>query len=646
MRSRANPGRCFSDHVPRGIVVWARMSETAENQAGAARAAGPREGVSGGVEAFARRLRRAGVVSEPVLRWALQEHRARRRPLHELLSERAPAAEEEVYRLLAEFLGVEFSPLGGASGQERSGQAGAEGKDPAELTRFVPSSFAAAHHVAPVEWRGEELVVATSDPDMLARADEVATVVGAPVRMVLSPPGRVGRLVQAMYGLGAETVNELLAVEAEGEPPVKLVAPESVSITESLDSSQEASVTRFVNQVLIEAVKSRASDIHIEPYERQLRVRFRIDGQLQEVPVPPAVKQLEQPIISRVKVLGDLDIAEKRLSQDGQVRLMVLGRPVDVRVSVLPSIHGESVVLRLLDRQALFRDLGEIGMPPAMLARYRQVLSLAQGLVLVTGPTGSGKTTTLYASLNFVNRPGRKIITIEDPVEYRLEGVTQIQVREAIGLTFSSLLRSIVRHDPDVIMVGEIRDSATANIALNAAITGHMVLATLHTNDAPTAVSRLASMGAPRYMIASALKEVLAQRLVRVICPHCRQRAGRAPPEVLRDFPALREVEIFQGAGCEACRGTGYIGRTGIFESFVIGDAISEMISASASTAAIREAAVAGGLVPLRQAGLELVRAGVTTIDEVYRVTREAAEEGVPASSGGPAGADRKDPTS
>jgi type II secretory ATPase GspE/PulE/Tfp pilus assembly ATPase PilB-like protein len=581
-------------------------------------------------EGFVEAIRSAGAVAEPLIQWAFEEHRLSARPLHELLAERAPAAEVEIYRALAEFLGVGFEPLAGAKPDE-------------ELARYLPSQFALAHNVAPVQWSGGELLVATSQVEMLTAADQVATVVGAPVRMVLGPPSRLSRFMQSFYGLGAETVRELVAGNGETEAPIKLVAPEPVDISEGLDSTQEASVTRFVNQVLIEAVKSRASDIHIEPFEQQLRVRFRIDGVLQEVPVPPAVKQLEQAIISRVKVLGDLDIAEKRLSQDGQIRLMILDRPVDVRVSVLPSIYGESVVLRLLDQQAQFRDLGEIGMPEEMLRRYRSVLSLAQGLVLVTGPTGSGKTTTLYASLNHVNRPGRKIITIEDPVEYRLEGITQVQVKESIGLGFSSLLRSMVRHDPDVIMVGEVRDGVTANMALNSAITGHLVLATLHTNDAPTAVSRLTSMGAPRYMIASALKVVLAQRLVRVICLHCRQPVRDVPPGVLREFPELGGCELHRGRGCEACRHTGYSGRTGIFESFVVTEKMAEMITNGSGTAAVREGAIRHGLVLLRQAGMELVRAGVTTLDEVYRVTRDVAEEDNAGASPPSDGAEAED---
>ena len=568
----------------------------------------------GGSRSFARAALDSGALSPALVRWAAQESQLTGRSVHELLADRAPGQEAEIYRLLAGYLGVDFEPL-------------ADERPDAGLVERLPSRFALDHDVAPLRRQDGAFVAVTSRPETVLRADEISTRVGEPVRVLLAPPSRVRRHIERCYGLGAETVSDLVATAEEPEPRIELVASESVSISEELDSAQEASVTRFVNRVLFEAVKSQASDIHVEPFERELRVRFRVDGVLQDVPVPPAVKQLERAIISRIKVLGDMDIAEHRLTQDGQIRLNVLGRTVDVRVSVVPSIYGESVVLRILDRQAQYRDLAEVGMPEPMLEAYRRVLSLAQGLVLVTGPTGSGKTTTLYASLNRVAGPERKIITIEDPVEYRLEGITQIQVRETIGLGFSNLLRSIVRHDPDVIMVGEIRDSATANIAMNASITGHLVFSTLHTNDAPTAINRLVSMDAPRYLIASAVKVVLAQRLVRVICESCKEPQPEVPDEALREFPSLAGASTWRGAGCEACRNTGYRGRIGIFESLLITPEVSEMISAGAETAEVREAAARQGLVPLRQAGVELVRRGVTTFEELYRVTRDVTPE-------------------
>ncbi|MBS3734634.1 MAG: type II/IV secretion system protein [Phycisphaerae bacterium] len=562
--------------------------------------------------AFAAALRADGEVPAPLIDWAAAEAQRTDRDVADLLAERSPTHEEAVYRLLADFLGAAYEPLD-------------ERQPDAALVARLPSRDALAGDVAPLARDGDQVVLVTSRPETLLRSDELATRIGAPVRVALTAPSRLRRYLERCYGLGAETVSDVVTESRQAEPRVELVASPSVSITDQLDSVQEASVTRFVNRVLFEAVQAQASDIHVEPFERELHVRFRIDGVLQDVPVPPAVKQLEQAIISRIKVLADMDIAEKRLTQDGQIRLNVLGRTVDVRVSVVPSIYGESVVLRILDRQAQYRDLGELGMPGEMLADFRRVLSLAQGLVLVTGPTGSGKTTTLYASLNHVRGPERKIITIEDPVEYRLEGITQIQVRESIGLGFSNLLRNIVRHDPDVIMIGEIRDAATANIAMNAAITGHLVVATLHTNDAPTAIGRLAGMGVPRYMIASAVKVVLAQRLVRVVCEHCKQ-PDTLSDEALREFPALSGHAVYRGTGCEACRQSGYRGRTGIFESFLVGATIAEQIADGAPEATIRHSAAAGGLVPLRTAGVERVIAGVTSCEELYRVTRDVTE--------------------
>jgi len=573
----------------------------------------PAGAAAGASDPFVETLRSSQVVAEAVIRWAVEESRSAGRAVHELVAERAPAAEEGVYRLLAEFLGVEFDPLKARQVDE-------------DLARALPSQLALSELVAPIAWDHDRLVAATSRTQMLTQSDKVATAAGVAVRMVLAPPSRLNRLLQGAYGVGAETVSELVGESGEVDSAVRLVVSDPVAIGEDLDSTQEASVARFVNELLIEAVNVGASDMHIEPFEKQLRVRFRVDGVLQETAVPPAIKRLEQAIISRVKVLGDLDIAEKRLSQDGQVRLNVSGRTVDVRISVLPSIYGESVVLRILDRQAQFRDLGELGMPANMVSYYRDALSLAQQLVLVTGPTGSGKTTTLYASLSHVARPGLKIVTVEDPVEYRLEGITQIQTKDSIGLSFSTLLRSIVRHDPDVIMIGEIRDRETANIALNSAITGHLVLATLHTNDAPTAVTRLANMGEPWYMIASALKVVLAQRLVRVICPHCRERFDAIPRDVLGEFPELRDHPLYHGAGCDACFHTGYSGRTGVFESFLVTPSISQKIADGAGPIAIHDAAAAQGMVPLRHAAMDLVLRGATTIDDVYRVTRDVVQ--------------------
>jgi len=557
---------------------------------------------------FVAMVREAKIVAEDVLTWACHESRAYARPVHDLLLERVPAVEGGLWRLLASYMGVPFDDL---AGRARS----------TDLTRRIPSQMAFNYHLAPLEVADDVLTVAVARPEALGRLDEVAAVTGMPVRAVLSPPSNLDRFIQALYGLGAEAVDSLSEELQPDVAPMRILEVESHDLPDGLDGDGQGSITAFVNRLLIQAIKDGASDIHIEPYENRLRVRFRLDGQLQEVPVPPSVKQFEAAIISRVKVLGNLDIAEKRLCQDGQMRLTVLGRPVDVRISVLPTIYGEGVVLRLLDRQVQFRSLDTLGMDPAMLEAYRALLERTGGLILVTGPTGSGKTTTLYSSMTHVNRPRRKIITIEDPVEYRLEGITQIQVKESIGLSFSTLLRSILRHDPDVIMVGEIRDSETANMALSAAMTGHLVFASVHTNDAPTTVARLRNMGAPSYLIAAGLEVVLAQRLVRQLCPRCRQEAPPPTAKVIEDFPVLAGRTLYRAVGCEHCRHTGYQGRTGVFECLIADDEIRQMTLSQATVADLRAAAVRRGMVPLRQAGMRLVVEGITTLDEVLRVT-------------------------
>jgi len=572
-------------------------------------------GADGAFDGLVELIRAAGIVSDDVLNWARHESRMYGRHVHQLLLERVPAVERDLWRILAEYVGAPFDDL---SGRTRS----------VELIDRVPSHLAFSHHLAPVAVADGVMTVAVAQPSALGVLDEIAAVTGTQVTAVLSPPSDLERFIQALYGLGAETVDSLAGETPDVDTPIRIIAAESHSLSDALDNVQQASITTFVNQILIQAIKDGASDIHIEPYEQRLRVRFRIDGQLQEVPVPPTVKQFESSIISRVKVLGSLDIAEKRLCQDGQMRLVVLGRPIDVRISVLPTIYGEGVVLRLLDRQVQFRSLDTIGMAPGMLGEYRRMLERTQGLILVTGPTGSGKTTTLYSSMTHVNRPRRKIITIEDPVEYRLEGITQIQVKEQIGLSFSNLLRNILRHDPDVIMIGEIRDSDTANMALSAAMTGHLVFASVHTNDAPTTVARLRNMGAPSYLIAAGLEVVLAQRLVRCICPNCKQPEPPPSEQILTEFPALAGHTLYRGAGCADCRFSGYQGRTGVFELLLATDSIREMVLSEATASALRDEALARGMVPLRQAGASLVLAGRTTLAELMRVTGDLRANG------------------
>lgn len=382
------------------------------------------------------------------------------------------------------------------------------------------------------------------------------------------------------------------------------------------DMASEAPVIRLVNATIAQAVEKRASDIHIEPFEKEFRVRFRVDGVLYSQEPPP--RELKAAIISRVKLMAKLNIAERRLPQDGRIKVKTLGREVDLRVSTLPTLYGESVVMRLLDRSAGdFYDLRRLGFDDRMLGRMEHYTSLPHGIFLVTGPTGSGKSTTLYSALKRINQSDKKIITIEDPVEYQMDGINQIHVNPQIGLSFSAGLRHIVRQDPDVIMVGEIRDRETADIAIRAALTGHFVYSTLHTNDAPSAITRLADMGVENYLLTSSLVSVLAQRLVRVICPNCKVPGER------RMAPDGEEIQTFRGTGCEQCFGNGYAGRVGIFELMELNDEIRQLIMANADASKLTQAARRNGMRSLREDGWLKVRQGVTTADEVMRVTQE-----------------------
>jgi general secretion pathway protein E len=394
------------------------------------------------------------------------------------------------------------------------------------------------------------------------------------------------------------------------------------------DLASEAPVIRLVNLLMSKAVESRASDIHIEPFEKDLKIRYRIDGILHDVESPP--KKLKAAVISRVKIMAKLNIAERRLPQDGRIKLKVLGKDIDLRVSTLPTMYGESVVMRILDKSntALY-DIRRLGFPEDSLRDFTALIRRPHGIVLVTGPTGSGKTTTLYSALDTINLPDKKIITIEDPVEYQMDGVNQIQVHTQIGLTFAAGLRHIVRQDPDVIMVGEIRDLETAAIAIRAALTGHLVFSTLHTNDAPSAIARLVDMGAEDYLIASSLLGVLAQRLVRVICPHCKVEVFPVP-EMLDEFGYRRgngrgePDRFFEGRGCERCSNTGYIGRLGIYELMLMNDDLRKLTVGKADSNQLRKKAVESGMRPLRDDGWLKVRQGSTSIAEVLRVTQDA----------------------
>jgi general secretion pathway protein E/type IV pilus assembly protein PilB len=386
--------------------------------------------------------------------------------------------------------------------------------------------------------------------------------------------------------------------------------------------AEDAALIKFVNQVFTEAVRDRASDIHIEPMENELRIRYRIDGVLHRIPVPAEIRHFQPAIVSRIKIMSHLDIAEKRLPQDGRIKLKVLGKEIDIRVSIIPGVWGEGVVLRILDRDSMHITLRDLGMPDGVLGDFQHLIEEPHGIFLVTGPTGSGKTTTLYAALEKINSDEDKIITVEDPVEYMLPGIKQIQVNPRIQLTFSTALRSILRHDPDIIMIGEIRDLETAEIAVQSSLTGHLVFSTLHTNDAPSAITRLVDMGLEPFLVASTVEGLMAQRLVRQICKKCKEPAKPTDAE-LAD-PSFPEdlTEVWRGKGCEECRGTGYRGRNGLFELVVVDDEIREMILRRESSNHIKKLCVDKGMRTLREDGWLRVREGVTTPEEVIRITK------------------------
>jgi general secretion pathway protein E/type IV pilus assembly protein PilB len=441
---------------------------------------------------------------------------------------------------------------------------------------------------------------------------------------VLAPREALQREIKKQLGLGADTINIL-----DEEAGLQVVEELADDHTDLDKAAEDASIIRFVNQVLADAISLRATDIHIEPFEDELRIRYRIDGILQDVPAPAQVKRFQPAIVSRVKILSSLNIAEKRLPQDGRIKIRIRESEVDIRVSVIPMIHGEAVVMRLLRQDAGLMRLSDLGMGDRELRLFEHVLGMPHGIVLVTGPTGSGKTTTLYSALNEINDSIRKIITIEDPVEYQLKGVNQIQVLEKSGLTFARGLRSILRHDPDVLLIGEIRDQETAQIAVQASLTGHLVFSTLHTNDAPGALTRLVDMQVEPYLVASSLEAVMAQRLVRVLCSECREEDQSARSQALKErFEVLRDVPLYRAVGCEACRQTGYLGRRAIFEMMAMTNEIRQLLLHAASSGQIKQAAQKEGMRMLTEDGWRLVREGVTTADEVLRVSKHDGMNG------------------
>jgi general secretion pathway protein E/type IV pilus assembly protein PilB len=489
-----------------------------------------------------------------------------------------------------------------------------------ELLSLFPARVLLKEELLPLKRVNGTVEVATSRLYATQGLDTLKTLTGLKIKRVLAPGESILREMKKHLGVGADTIGTL-----DEDAPLQVV-DEDREDGNLDDAAEDASIIRFVNQVLSDAVELRASDIHLEPFEDEFRIRYRIDGVLQEVPVPAQLKRFQPAIVSRIKILSHLNIAEKRLPQDGRIKIRLTNNEVDIRVSVIPMLHGEAVVLRLLRQNSKSANLGmdQLGMDARELASFRRVIQLPHGIILVTGPTGSGKTTTLYIALSAINDSETKIITIEDPIEYQLKGVNQIQVNEKSGLTFGRGLRSILRHDPDVVLIGEIRDTETAQIAVQASLTGHLVFSTLHTNDAPGAVTRLVDMKVEPYLVASSLEAVLAQRLVRVLCPECKvedHSQTTAAIKVQLGFP--RDLKVYRAVGCRACRNTGYHGRHGIFEWMDMNAEIQDRILKNCSSGEIRVAALRNGLRSLSDDGWRLVRAGITTPEEVMRATKD-----------------------
>jgi general secretion pathway protein E/type IV pilus assembly protein PilB len=512
--------------------------------------------------------------------------------------------EEDILRWLAQEYGLAYTTL--------------DDVDPdRQLLSLFPARILLKEELLPLKRLNGTVEVATSRLFATQGLDALKTMTGLNLKPVLASSEAIQREIKKRLGVGADTIGTL-----DEEKGFQVVDDNAEDTNLDEAEEDEASIIRFVNQVLKDAIELRASDIHLEPFEDEFRIRYRIDGVLQDVSVPAQLKRFQPAIVSRVKILSHLNIAEKRLPQDGRIRIRLDDAEVDIRVSVIPMLHGEAVVMRLLRQNATLRGMGELDMDHRELDCFRRVLQLPHGIILVTGPTGSGKTSTLYTALNEINDSVRKIITVEDPVEYQLKGVNQIQVNEKSGLTFARGLRSILRHDPDVILIGEIRDQETAQIAVQASLTGHLVFSTLHTNDAPGAVTRLVDMGVEPYLVASSLEAVLAQRLVRVLCKHCKQIDDSPTAQAFKarlGIPA--GVTIYKSVGCRECRNTGFHGRHAIFEWMDSDSEIRQLVLKNASSDQIRDAARRAGMKTLAEDGWRLVRQGITTVEEVLSVT-------------------------
>ncbi len=495
--------------------------------------------------------------------------------------------------------------------------------DPDVLASF-PAKLIHRYGVFPLGESDDGLLLVTGNPFDLHAIDAVSAALGKRVTPLLAPADELDKLIKSQLGVGAETIDDLLAQSSNDG--VEMLDEVQFDDSEASEMAQQASVVRLVNEILNEAVHLNASDIHIEAQESGIKIRYRIDGVLQRQPTPSEMNRFHAAIVSRLKIMSKMNIAEKRVPQDGRIKLRVSGREVDIRVSVIPMLHGEGIVMRVLDKERMHFSLRDIGMPQDVHENFGRLIRLPHGIILVTGPTGSGKTTTLYSALNEIKSEDTKIITTEDPIEYQLEGINQIQVHSKVGLTFATSLRSILRHDPDVVLIGEIRDLETGENATQASLTGHLVFSTLHTNDSASAFMRLCDMGVEPFLVSSTIEGVMAQRLVRTLCRHCREIYQPDSEEIPPDFPTNEMFspgrKLYRAVGCRQCRGTGYSGRLGIYELLVANDEIRQLASERQPSNVIKRAAMTAGMRTLRQDGWHKVAQGITTIAEVLRVTK------------------------
>lgn len=555
-------------------------------------------------------LKRTGLFTDQQISELIKTAQTNGTGLTETVVKNGYASEEELLQALARTLNVEFVRL-------------STQKIEPEVLRMLPTKVVFQYNVLPIAFQNGLLTVATSDPLDAHLIDALRLASGARIRFALSPAADIAKAAKAFYGVGAETVDRMMQDDRFEVTPEETVSKFDVS-----ELDQEASVVKFVNQIIWEAIQQGATDIHFEPMEDRLRIRYRVDGVLHQTPVPPQLNRFQAAIISRIKVMANLDIAEKRLPMDGRIGLRVQGEDIDIRVSTIPTVYGESVSLRLLQRKGQMINIKDLGMSEGDRSIVEKLIRRPNGIILVTGPTGSGKTTSLYAFLHEINTIDQRILTAEEPIEYEMPGINQVLVRPEIKLTFARCLRHFLRQDPDVIMVGEIRDLETAEIAIQASLTGHLVFSTLHTNDAAGAFTRLLDMGVEPYLVASAVVAVIAQRLVRRLCGRCR-RPARPDPSFLRElgFPVLRLQEpaaiIYEAGTCEQCRATGYRGRIGIFEVMRSTESVQSLVIQRSSTQAIKQQAISEGMRTLRDDGWDKVLAGLTTVEEVLSVTEE-----------------------